>query len=144
MDDIRVFLPEPEKAHVILVVDDDVHVLKSVTRMLGSLGYARVFQAASAEEARSIWNTQSNDIQLVISDFVMPGETGDSLALDMQSTNSALKVLLISGNDPLTLDSAIALHPGVNFLQKPFTVAEMRKSLETLSQCSTSPKPLSS
>jgi len=135
MEDIRDTSPERLKNHGILVVDDDVQVLKFVTRMLASLGYGSVFQAASTEEAHHIWTDHHSSINLVISDFVMPQETGDVMALQMATQKLALKILLISGNDPLTLDSAIPLSPGLNFLQKPFTLAEMRRSLEALTQC---------
>jgi len=134
MVDIRDTSPERLKNDGILVVDDDVQVLKFVTRMLSSLGYGSVFQAASTEEAHHIWTDHHSSINLVISDFVMPQETGDVMALRMATQKLALKILLISGNDPLTLDSAIPLSPGLNFLQKPFTVAEMRRSIEALTQ----------
>jgi len=135
MEDIRDSFPEQNEADGILVVDDDLQVLKFVTRMLTSLGYGNVFQAASAEAAHHIWKEQQSAIELVISDFVMPRQTGDAMALEMLKQKAAVKILLISGNDPLTLDSAIPLNPGVNFLQKPFTVLEMRNSIEALRQC---------
>lgn len=135
MEDIRDASPEPVRNDGILVVDDDVQVLKFVTRMLAALGYGSVFQAASTEEAHDIWAGHQSAISLLISDFVMPRETGDVMALEMVRQKSALKILLISGNDPLTLDSAIPLSPGLNFLQKPFTLAEIRRSIEALTQC---------
>jgi two-component system, cell cycle sensor histidine kinase and response regulator CckA len=135
MDSMPVFSAQPEKPDAILVVDDDVYVLKFVSRMLASLGYHRVFQAASTHEAEDIWSRESANIRLVITDFVMPYQTGDKMALNMQTQRTGLKVLVISGNDPSSLDSAIPLKQGINFLQKPFTVAEMRKSIETLAQC---------
>lgn len=133
MDNIRVFSGTPGSTPAILVVDDDVQVLKFLSRMLSSLGYGHILQASSAEQAFELWKTHQGQISLVISDFVMPQQTGDRMALDMQKQKPGLKVLLISGNDPLTLDSAIPLRSGVNFLQKPFTVNEMRKSMENLS-----------
>jgi two-component system, cell cycle sensor histidine kinase and response regulator CckA len=132
MVEIRDFSPEAEKLAGILVVDDDIQVLKFVTRMLASLGYGNVFQAATTDEARQLWTEHRSKIFLLITDFVMPQQTGDVMAMEMAQQDSALKILLISGNDPLNLDSAIPLNPGVNFLQKPFTVGEMRKSIETL------------
>ena len=134
MNSFRRFSAEPEPEGV-LVVDDDVQVLRFVARMLNSLGFRNVFQAASTGEAHELWAAYRADIGMVITDFVMPDETGDLMALAMRKANSALKILFISGNDPLILDSAIPLTPGVNFLQKPFTMADMRKSIECLTQC---------
>ena len=134
MNSFRRFSAEPEPEGV-LVIDDDVQVLRFVARMLNSLGFRNVFQAASTGEAYELWATYRADIGMIITDFVMPDETGDLMALAMRKANSALKILFISGNDPLILDSAIPLNPGVNFLQKPFTMADMRKSIECLTQC---------
>jgi DNA-binding NtrC family response regulator len=117
----------------ILVVDDDFYVLKSVERMVRSLGYEHVYPAASSAEALRIWNLHEREIRLVISDFVMPDLTGDRLASDMLSRKPSLKILLISGNDPGSLDSVLPLERGVNFLQKPFSVEEMRALISSLS-----------
>jgi DNA-binding NtrC family response regulator len=117
------------KAQAILVIDDDQQVLKHVSRMLTSIGFAPVFQAASISEALDLWTAHRATIDLVVSDFVMPEVTGDHLALRMMHERPDLKVLFISGNDPFSLDSAIPLQPGHNFLQKPFTISEIRNSL---------------
>src|SRR5688572_13029749 len=93
-----------EKARAILVVDDDVQVLKWVCRMLVSIGCSRIFQASSTAEALEIWGQNSNEIGLLLSDFVMPELTGDFLALRLLSDKPALRVLFISGNDPNSLD----------------------------------------
>jgi DNA-binding NtrC family response regulator len=117
------------KAQAILVIDDDQQVLKHVSRMLASIGFVCVFQAATISQALDLWSAHQREIDLVVSDFVMPEVTGDHLALRMIHEKPALKVLFISGNDPFSLDSAIPLRPGHNFLQKPFTIAEIRDSL---------------
>jgi DNA-binding NtrC family response regulator len=122
-----------ERAEAILVVDDDVQVLRFLARMLGTLGYRHVLQANTTEEALSIFNQNAEQISLVISDFVMPTCTGDRLLLKMRAAKPTVRTLLISGNDPGSLESAIPLEPGVNFLQKPFTVNDIRQTVETLS-----------
>ena len=102
--------------------------------MLGTLGYDQVFQATSASQAQSVWSVESGRIGLVITDFVMPDETGDQMALRMRIQKPTVKILLISGNDPSSLHSAIPLEPNVNFLQKPFTLSDMRRWLQSLPQ----------
>ena len=135
MNSIRGFSAEADEVEGVLIVDDDVQVLRFVARMLNSLGFRNVFQAASPEEAQDIWGSYREDIGLLITDFVMPTQTGDLMALHMRKAHSGLRILFISGNDPLCLDSAIPLQPGINFLQKPFTMADMRKSIDCLTQC---------
>lgn len=122
-----------EQAEAILVVDDDVQVLSFVARMLGSLGFKNVLKASTRDEAFKLFQANAARISLVISDFVMPCCTGDRLILDLQKEKPKVRALLISGNDPASLDSAIPLKPGVNFLQKPFTVSDIRRTVESLS-----------
>jgi YesN/AraC family two-component response regulator len=100
--------------------------------MLGALGFRRVLHASSPEEALEVWTVHQDQISLVISDFVMPGLTGDLITLQMQKEKPTVRILIISGNDPGTLDSVIPLHRGVNFLQKPFNISDIRKSMEGL------------
>lgn len=128
MDVNRAF--SPENARAILVVDDDVQVLKGLCRMLFSIGCLRILPASSPSEAIEIWRENSECIDTVISDFVMPELTGDQLALRLRSDKPGLKVLFISGNDPGSLESAIPLESGENFLQKPFTVRDMKRYVE--------------
>jgi len=54
------------------------------------------------------------------------------MATRMLEQKPALKILFISGNDPVTLDSVIPLQAGQNFLQKPFTLAQVRRSIQNL------------
>lgn len=125
-------LPVTGEAQAILVLDDDLQVLRSVSRMLGSLGYTAVYQASSCEQALEIWRSNLDRIKLFISDFVMPRKTGDLIAAEMRKDNPSLKVLFMSGNDPHSLDSVIALQSGVNYLQKPFSLSEIQHSVERL------------
>lgn len=123
----------PGQAQTILVVDDDVQVLKFFIRMLNSLGYREILQASCTDEAVEIFRANTHRIFLVISDFVMPSRTGDQLVLDLLKLKPELHALIISGNDPSSLNSAIPLRPGVNFLQKPFTFGEIHRVVTNLS-----------
>jgi DNA-binding NtrC family response regulator len=138
MDSNAVFPPPREKAQAIMVVDDDTQVLKFLTRMLSAMGYEPVYQASSAREAISIWNEHRAHIGLVVSDFVMPEVSGDRLALKLRNENPGLNVLLISGNELGSFESAIPLEAGRNFLQKPFTVADIKKTVDRLIDSPTS------
>jgi two-component system, cell cycle sensor histidine kinase and response regulator CckA len=121
-----------ERAPVILVVDDDLNVLRFLTRMLGALGYEHVLEAPSITEAQQLFLANAHRIALVISDFVMPSGTGDTLIAELQRHKPNIPSLIISGNDPDGLISAIPLRRGVNFLQKPFTLSDMKRAVEVL------------
>jgi DNA-binding NtrC family response regulator len=79
---------------VILVVDDDDPVRVMLARLLRTQGYT-VLQAANAQEARTILEEQRPN--LVISDIVMPGESGIELRRAIATRWPGLPVILISG-----------------------------------------------
>jgi CheY-like chemotaxis protein len=123
---------ESETPLGILLVDDDERVLKFVSKMLLSFGQDEIYLAASAQQAFKIWSEKASKIGLVITDFVMPCVTGDAMAQQMIGERASIKVLFISGNDPSSLNSKIPLRPGKNFLQKPFTIADLRQMLQSM------------
>lgn len=128
----------PEAPKGILLVDDDDRVLKFVSRMLHSFGNEQVHLASSGKEALRIWESRRSRIWLVVSDFVMPGMTGDTMAIHMIQQQPQLRVLFISGNDPSSLNSKIELVHGRNFLQKPFSITDLRTVIQNLEE---SPAP---
>ena len=121
-----------EPPPTILVVDDDLNVLRFLTRMLSTLGFQHVLEAPSIEEAKQLFAANSQHIAFVISDFVMPCGTGDTLITELQRQKPGIRSLIISGNDPDALVSTIPLRRGVNFLQKPFTVSDMKRAMDVL------------
>jgi DNA-binding NtrC family response regulator len=101
----------------ILVVDDDDPVRVMLARLLRTQGYT-VLQAAHAAEARAILDTQRPD--LVISDIVMPGESGIELRRGILERWPELPVILISGYSAEGPAEFAARTPNTTFVQKPF------------------------
>jgi len=130
--DLHGAFPVRGNARAILVVDDDPLVLTGVCKMLASTGESLVLAALSASEALQLWEAHRAQIGLLLSDFVMPETTGDRLALRLLQDEPGLRILFMSGNDPSHLDSEIPLTAGENFLQKPFTVSEIHRSIQNL------------
>ena len=89
------------------------------TRWLERSGHT-VLVAANAEEAIRIFDANPA-INLVLTDVVMPGDSGPSLIKQLVERRPALKVIYMSGY----IDDAIVHHgvlePGIAFLHKPFT-----------------------
>jgi two-component system, cell cycle sensor histidine kinase and response regulator CckA len=109
----------------ILVVDDETGIRELIRKILSRERY-RVLEAGSAEEAQTAGRGQ--DIDLVITDVMLPGINGPELARRMQQAAPRLKALYISGHT----GSAI-IPPGAPFLAKPFTLAALlEKVRETL------------
>jgi CheY-like chemotaxis protein len=104
----------------VLVVEDQSEVRKLAVEALRRSGY-RVLQAADGNEALAKLQT-TEDIQLLVTDVVMPGISGPALAELMAGARPGkLKVLYISGYSDNLISREGILDPGIAFLQKPFT-----------------------
>jgi PAS domain S-box-containing protein len=128
-------------SETILVVEDQEQVRKLTSKMLEARGY-HVLLAASGPEALRIgsqWEAgrlaerSAKDIDLLVTDVVMPGMSGREVALLLAPAHPRMKVLYVSGYP----DESIALHgvleSGLAFLQKPFTAEALaRKVREVL------------
>ena len=104
---------------IVLVVEDDAQVRLITVSMLKSRGY-QVLEAATCQAALSLATTH-DQIDLLVTDVVMPELSGPELATRIRTVHPAVRVLLVSGYSA----DAVARH-GVNgaapsFLQKPFT-----------------------
>ncbi len=97
----------------ILVVDDDDDVRVVVAEILSDLGY-RVAEAASAGAAYDLAHTIEH-LDLVLTDVVMPQESGPQLAARLRKDFPTLKIFFISGYRQL---HGLA---GERVLAKPFT-----------------------
>ena len=85
-------------AATVLVVDDDDRVRLLTERILARAGY-RVLTAASGPAALAAARAHAGEIDLLLSDMVMPGMSGSELAHAMTATRPHLKVLFMSGYD---------------------------------------------
>jgi CheY-like chemotaxis protein len=121
-----------EGAHI-LVVEDDVAVRSAVRRLLERHGY-QVQEAPTGEQALATLAESAQEIDLVISDMVMPEMSGLELRQRLRALRPDLPVLLMSGysEEAITrLGSAGSLGP---LIEKPFTVQGiLRKIKEALS-----------
>ena len=104
-------------AATILVVDDDDPVRVMLARLLRTQGYT-VLQAANAGDARARLESRKPD--LVISDIVMPGESGIELRRSLAERWPDLPVILISGYSAEGPAEFAARTPNTIFVQKPF------------------------
>ena len=109
----------------ILLVEDEEVVRSLIEQILLEKGYkARV--AKDANEAKTICQQECQDIQLAITDVVMPGSmSGVKLAEELQKINPKIQILFISGYTDENIIQQGVLKPEVAFLQKPFTPAAL-------------------
>jgi signal transduction histidine kinase/ActR/RegA family two-component response regulator len=104
----------------ILVVEDEPALRELVVDILELCGY-RIFQANSGVEALGVWALHKDEVDLLLTDMVMPGGvSGRQLAERLQAESPGLKVIYTSGYSPGMAGKDIALLEGFNFLAKPY------------------------
>ncbi len=104
----------------ILLVEDDPFVRMAMREALVQLGY-RVAEASSGANAMEVWAQHGDDIQLLLTDLVMPGGmNGKQLAERLRRENQGLKVVYASGYHSQLTNADFKLEEGVNYLVKPF------------------------
>jgi signal transduction histidine kinase/CheY-like chemotaxis protein len=112
--------PQPARgAETILVVEDDGAVRRMTREFLKIHGYT-VIEARSAANAIQIMEAQMDEVDLVLTDVLMPGMKGRELVSRLTTMRPDLKVLYMSA---YTEDAAInigVLNPGTEFIEKPF------------------------
>ena len=134
-------VPEAERAEdpgavaagtgTVLLVDDEPMVRRLVARLLRDMG-CEVLEAAGGEEALGIAGGFRGDIDLLVTDVLMPGMDGPELAKLVRSARPGLEVLFISGCTERGPGAGEPIDPGSVFLQKPFSPTDLGRCVRTL------------
>jgi CheY-like chemotaxis protein len=116
----------------ILLVEDDAFLHASVRNILSRLGY-RVLEANNGVEAMEVWKQHRDEIQLVLTDMVMPGGmTGKELGERLLQENPKLKIIYASGYSSEIMNHHFPLKEGVNFLTKPFQAQKLAETVRNI------------
>ncbi len=116
----------------ILLVEDEPAVLSMAARVLQSHGYT-LLTASNGEEALRLAAGREHEIDLLVTDVVMPVMTGQELAIRLHAVHPSLKILYASGYTENTIVHHGVLEAGVAFLSKPFSPTTLaRKVREVL------------
>lgn len=114
----------------VLVVEDEADVRAYTAEAVRELGY-RVAVADSPEQALQM--LQGPDpVDVLLTDIVMPGMTGRQLADAAAGLRPGLKVLYMTGYTRNAVVHNGALDVGTHLLNKPFTLAQLAKELQTV------------
>ena len=108
----------------ILLVEDESMILEMTTMMLKQLGYL-VLPASTPGEAICLAHDHAGEINLLMTDVVMPEMNGRDLAKNLLSLYPDLKRLFMSGYTSDVIAHHGVLEEGVNFIQKPFTMNDL-------------------
>jgi PAS domain S-box-containing protein len=119
--------PPPRGHETVLLVEDEAILRDLGRRTLEGLGY-RVLAAATGGEALEVEERHAGQIQVVLTDVVMPGMNGRTLAEELRRRRPGIRTLFVSGY----ADRVDPVYPGgpeEALLQKPFTPPALAKRL---------------
>jgi two-component system cell cycle sensor histidine kinase/response regulator CckA len=126
-------LPEDARGagETLLLVEDDYSTREAMKTLLEDLGYL-VFVAADGQEALDIYETKASQIDLVVSDMVMPIMGGVTLYQNLTQRWPEIKMLFITGHPEKEGDRALLESGNVHWLQKPFSVGVFNETIYNL------------
>jgi PAS domain S-box-containing protein len=108
----------------VLVIEDNSFVRKTTTRALQRAGY-RVISCASPSEGIEVMSAHHGELDLLVTDIVMPGMSGFQVADEAARLRPDMKVLFVSGYGPDIIDGRGSNRERVRLLSKPFTPAQL-------------------
>jgi len=115
-------------APCVLVVEDEPALRKLATNALTRAGYSTM-SAGDADVASALSAANPGRIALLVSDVVLPGRNGRELAAQLLAEQPRMKVVLMSGYTQDALGPDGILPPGFDFLQKPFTLEVLLRTV---------------
>ncbi len=117
-----------EDGGTILLVDDEAMILDFGETLLTRAGYT-VLRAGSGDEALTMFRQHGDRIDLVILDLIMPDLHGREVFDSIRAMNPKARILLSSGYSVESHAAEILEQGGDGFLQKPFTSAELLRTI---------------
>ena len=121
-------VPQAPVAATILVVEDDEGVRSYIVHCLKEQGYL-VVEAQDASSALAVIGRPEQVIDLLLTDVVMPGQSGRELADRALSLRPSLRVLFMSGYPRDTIVHNGKIDEGVELISKPFTCGVLAQKL---------------
>ena len=118
---------ETRHGTILLVEDEEAH-LNMTCAMLAKRGYT-VLAAGAPSEALRLAREHPGEIDLLLSDVVMPEMNGRELAMLVQACRPKLKCLFMSGYTADIIAHQGIIDEGVRFLQKPFSLGELEAKI---------------
>jgi PAS domain S-box-containing protein len=121
--------PYRANGETVLVVEDENDLRNMIVRALRRRDY-NVLEARTGEEALELVENKGVQVQLLITDIVMPGMRGTEAAQRLVSLLPDLKTLYMSGYTDNAMFHQKLLETGTLFLQKPFSIAALEEKVQ--------------
>lgn len=118
----------PRGGETVLIVEDEAEVRRLTVRILKNQGY-RVLEASRGEDALQVYAQYGAPVHLMVTDVILPGMSGRELAERLRSLHPKLKVLYMSGYTENTIIHNEVLEEGVNYIQKPFSLKKLVRTV---------------
>ncbi len=113
----------------ILLVEDEEAVRAFAARALASRGYT-VHEAGSGTEALEVMEETGGEVDLVVSDVVMPEMDGPTLLVELRKTRPDLKIIFVSGYAEDAFEENLPENEKFFFLPKPFTLKQLATTVK--------------
>ncbi len=113
-------------AETIMLVEDEAQVRRLATTILQRFGY-KVIEAKNGLEAIDFASKFDGTIHLLLTDVVMPGMSGDTVARRICETRPGTKVLFMSGHPESMVSHMGVIASDGRFIKKPFTGADLAR-----------------
>jgi CheY-like chemotaxis protein len=115
----------------ILLVEDEAFVRKVACEVLCSAGY-RVLPAKNAADAVQAFRGHPEEVQLLLTDVVLPDRSGCDLALELVNAGAGVKAIFISGYPENFITRKGLQHPGWSYLPKPFSASSLLQKIKEI------------
>lgn len=124
----------PQGKECILLVEDEPALLELTGRILEKLGY-EVMAASTPKEAIALAEQHGKKIHMLLTDVIMPQMNGQELSLSIENFCPGIHCLFMSGYTANVIAHHGVLKPGINFIQKPFSMKDLAgKIRETMAR----------
>jgi CheY-like chemotaxis protein len=121
-----------EERYVTILLVEDYDVLRALgVRILESIGH-RVFAAASGRDALELFEEHLDEIDLLLTDMMMPQMSGQELAGMLLERKPDLRVIFTSGYPALTAFDDPVSSKRIAFIQKPYTTSELSSRIQAV------------
>jgi CheY-like chemotaxis protein len=112
------------RGETVVLVEDEPAIIRMCQVMLERLGY-QVLATGTPSEALRLAENHAGEIDLLITDVIMPEMNGRDLADRLYVLFPDLKTLFMSGYTANVIAHRGVLDEGVNFIQKPFSIKDL-------------------
>jgi CheY-like chemotaxis protein len=119
------------RGETILVVEDDTGVREHVAEVLRTLGYV-VLEAQDAATALAAVRQSGTDIDLLLTDIVMPGMNGRELANEARSMMPNMRILFMTGYSQDVIVHHGRLDGDIELIEKPFRIATLAARVQAM------------